>query len=66
MDKRRMERALNSYFETHYSKYESEVEWYVNPTEYSWKFYIPSLRMTVKLLYDAENDMVIEAKSSKS
>lgn len=57
-------RAIASYFQDNYAEYEREAEWYVDPDEYTWKFDIPSKKITVKLCYDVENEEVLEIKTA--
>ena len=40
---------LESYYNQHYSAYDSEIEWYVDPAPDVWLFEIPSLHIRVKL-----------------
>lgn len=63
MNKKEIERRLDAYYAAHYSRYEFETEWYVNPNDNTWKFDIPSLMMTVTLTYYEENDEVLETRA---
>lgn len=40
---------LESYYNQHYSAYDSETEWYTDPAPNMWRFEVPSLCIEVKL-----------------
>lgn len=54
------DRKLKSYYDRHYTQFDNEVEWYVNPAINQWKFV---LRGTVITLVCDEDGVVHEQYS---
>ena len=45
-------RCLNKYFYKHYGEYEFDAQWFIDPAENQWKFYIPEVGLLIALTCD--------------
>ena len=55
------EKKLQDYFNEYYWSYEAIAEFYTNPSDNSWRFYIPILEVEV-LLTCKDDGQIIEHK----
>lgn len=58
-DEKWYQRRLAKYFDDHFTQYEDDAEWDVDPDINQWLFYIPELDERVELTCD-DNGVVIE------
>lgn len=46
------QRGLNNYYNKHFGAYAYETQWYVDPADNQWKFYIPEVGSLITLTCD--------------
>lgn len=43
------DKYLQKHFDKRFKQYEDSIEWYVNPKENQWRFYIPELNVEISM-----------------
>ena len=59
MTEQQIKRRMDEAWESHYSPYDTEAEWYGIDDNHVWVCDIPSKQITVKMVLDEDNKVII-------
>lgn len=62
MTEKIIKKTIEKYYNKHYGKYDKEIEFYTDPSPYSWFFEVPSLKICVILRADPDSREIEEER----